>query len=94
VDQDDLAARIEKARAASGRRDPSGAAPAADADSKRSMGLGLRVGSQFVSSLAVGGLLGWGVDRWLGTAPFGLLILLLLGFVAGLIGLRKVMTGP
>lgn len=54
----------------------------------------MRVGSQFVSSLAVGGLLGWGVDRWLGTAPFGLLILLLLGFVAGLIGLRKVMTGP
>jgi ATP synthase protein I len=46
-----------------------------------------------VSALVAGGGLGWLIDRWFGTAPFGLLILLLAGFVVGLLGLRKIMSG-
>ncbi len=90
---DDLEERIAKARASTERQGSAPAAPAPDAESKRSMGVGLRVGSQFVSAIVAGGTLGWLVDRWFGTAPFGLLILLLAGFVVGLIGLRKIMSG-
>jgi ATP synthase protein I len=93
MDPDDLEERIAKARALAEQHGSVREAPASDAESKRAMGVGLRVGSQFVSALLAGGFLGWLVDRWLGTAPFGLLILLLLGFVVGLIGLKKVMSG-
>ena len=89
---DDLEERIAKARALTERQGSVRDAPASDAESKRSMGVGLRVGSQFVSAIVAGGTLGWLADRWLGTAPFGLLILLLLGFIVGLIGLKKIMS--
>ena len=89
---DDLEERIAKARALTERQGSVQDAPASDAESKRSMGVGLRVGSQFVSAIVAGGTLGWLADRWLGTAPFGLLILLLLGFIVGLIGLKKIMS--
>jgi ATP synthase protein I len=93
MSSDDLEERIAKARALSERQGSVQDAPVSDAESKRSMGIGLRVGSQFVSALLAGGFLGWLVDRWFGTAPFGLLILLLVGFVVGLIGLKKIMSG-
>jgi ATP synthase protein I len=46
-------------------------------------GLALRVGSDFTAGIIVGGLLGWGIDRSFGTTPWGLIICLALGFVAG-----------
>jgi len=46
-------------------------------------GLALRVGSDFFAGIVVGGLLGWGIDRSFGTTPWGLIICLGLGFVAG-----------
>ena len=58
------------------------------------MGAGLRAASQFVSAIIGGGLVGWGVDHFAGTRPFGLILLLLAGFVIGLIGLKRFMTGP
>lgn len=48
-----------------------------------SHGLAMRVGSDFIAGIIVGGLLGWGIDRSFGTTPWGLIICLTLGFVAG-----------
>jgi len=48
-----------------------------------SHGLALRVGSDFIAGIIVGGLLGWGIDRTFGTTPWGLIICLALGFVTG-----------
>jgi ATP synthase protein I len=93
MEPETLEERIAKARASSERRGPARQTPESDAEGNRSMGIGLRVGSQFVAALVAGGGLGWLVDRWFGTAPFGLLILLLAGFVVGLLGLRKIMSG-
>lgn len=45
--------------------------------------LALRVGSDFIAGILVGGLLGWGVDKSFGTSPWGLIIFLALGFVTG-----------
>jgi len=46
-------------------------------------GLAMRIGSDFIAGIIVGGLLGWGIDRSFGTTPWALIICLGLGFVAG-----------
>jgi ATP synthase protein I len=47
------------------------------------MGTGFRVASELFAGILVGGFIGWWIDRWFGTAPVGLLVLLLVGAVAG-----------
>ena len=42
-------------------------------------GLALRIGSDFVAGIIVGGIFGWSIDRWLGTSPWALIIFLGLG---------------
>lgn len=46
-------------------------------------GYAFRLASEFVAGILVGAGLGWGLDRLAGTSPWGLISLLLLGFVAG-----------
>lgn len=46
-------------------------------------GAALRLGSDFIAGIIVGGLLGWGIDRSFGTTPWGLIVFLSLGFVVG-----------
>jgi ATP synthase protein I len=50
---------------------------------------GLRLVSEFVAGIAAGGILGWLIDRYGGTQPFGLLIGLMFGFAAGLRNLYR-----
>lgn len=47
------------------------------------MAIAIRAVSELVVSVLVGGVIGWGLDWWLGTSPFMLLIFFLLGFAAG-----------
>jgi ATP synthase protein I len=44
---------------------------------------GLRLSSEFIAGLLVGGFLGWLIDRLTGWSPWGLIVFLLLGFAAG-----------
>jgi len=44
---------------------------------------GLRLSSELVGAVIIGAVLGWLVDRWAGTRPWGLIVLLLLGFAGG-----------
>jgi ATP synthase protein I len=37
----------------------------------------------------VGAGLGWLIDRWLGVAPWGLMIFVLLGFAAGVLNVMR-----
>lgn len=46
-------------------------------------GYAFKLASEFVAGILVGAGLGWGLDRLAGTSPWGLIGLLLLGFVAG-----------
>ena len=50
----------------------------------RAMGIAFRIATDMVAGVAVGGFLGWALDRWLGTAPILLIVFLLLGIAAGL----------
>ena len=38
------------------------------------MALGFRLSSELVAGVVVGAAIGWGVDRWLSTSPFGLIV--------------------
>jgi ATP synthase protein I len=55
---------------------------------------GRRAGGIFVSHVMAGGLLGYGVDRFLHTAPLFLLVLLFVGFGYGLYRCKKIAGGP
>ncbi|MDE2562874.1 MAG: AtpZ/AtpI family protein [Sphingomonadales bacterium] len=46
---------------------------------------GMAVGIEFVGTVLVSGFIGWAIDNWagLGTAPWAMIVLLVLGFVAG-----------
>lgn len=45
---------------------------------------GWAVGIEFVGTVLVSGFIGWTIDRWLETkVPWGLIVMLLLGFAAG-----------
>lgn len=48
-----------------------------------------RLSSEFIGGIAIGGAIGWGIDYLLGTLPFGLIIFLLLGFVAGILNVMR-----
>jgi ATP synthase protein I len=52
-------------------------------------GRGFRLASEFVAAIIVGALLGWGVDSLFGTSPWGMIILLLLGFAAGVLNVIR-----
>jgi ATP synthase protein I len=56
-------------------------------------GVGLRVGVELVSALAVAVAIGWGLDHWLHTLPLFLIVFVLLGGAAGLANVWR-MLGP
>jgi ATP synthase protein I len=58
---------------------------------------GFRLSSELVGGVLVGAGLGWLIDRLLGIAPWGFIVFLLLGFVAGVLNVMRsagVVPGP
>lgn len=53
------------------------------------MARGFRLSSELIAGVAVGALIGWGVDRLLSTSPWGLIVFFLLGFAAGVINVMR-----
>ena len=96
----DLKARLEKLSASleGKRNDPQGAAQGeSEANVTRTgqaMSLGFRVLAEFVAGVIVGGFIGWQADIWLGTTPFGLVVFLVLGTVAGFWNVYKLAATP
>ena len=50
---------------------------------------GFRLSTELVAGVLVGAGLGWLLDRWLGTTPWGLMVFLLLGFAAGVLNVMR-----
>ncbi len=50
---------------------------------------GFRLSTELVGGVLVGAGLGWLLDRWLGTTPWGLIVFLLLGFAAGVLNVMR-----
>jgi ATP synthase protein I len=53
----------------------------------------LRAASDLGAAVFVGGVLGYWLDRWLGTLPLFLILLFFAGFVAGFLNLYRSQTG-
>ncbi len=76
VDDPRLSALDERLREARGRDTHTGRG---GPDAERGYSQGNRVISALIGSLVGSALIGWLIDRWFGTAPWGLIVLLFLG---------------
>ena len=56
---------------------------------RSALSMGLRAASELVAGILVGGLIGWQLDKWLGTSPILLIIFFLLGTAAGILGVIR-----
>ena len=64
------------------------------------MGEALKLSTEMIGGVAVGGFIGWALDRWLGTAPILMVVFLILGAAAGIMNVirtaqrRQAAAGP
>ena len=88
---DDLAGRSRELEAALAARRPtrSGEEGRPATGGMAGFGQALKLSSEFIAGVAVGAGLGWLIDRVAGTSPWGLIIFLLLGFVAGVLNVLR-----
>ncbi|MGV8832366.1 MAG: AtpZ/AtpI family protein [Devosia sp.] len=56
------------------------------------MARGMRIGTEFIAAILVGAVFGYLIDLGLGTSPWGLLIMLLVGFAAGILNVTRVVA--
>ena len=74
------------------RRTKDGAETAADArasESRKGYAVAMKLSSEFVAAVIVGALLGYLLDHFAGTGPWGMIVLLLLGFCAGVLNVMR-----
>ncbi|WP_051092916.1 AtpZ/AtpI family protein [Methylobacterium sp. 77] len=82
-----LERRIEEKRPAAS----SGPLPRPGASSGASpLGQAMRLSTEFIAGVLAGGILGWLCDQFLGTKPWGLIVLLMLGFATGVYNVMRV----
>src|SRR5258708_28489622 len=85
-----LGERLARARAARpGEPAPGAGEPAL----QQGVGVGLRIGVEFVVAIVVATGLGWALDRWLGTRPWGTIVLFFLGVGVGMTSVYRAITG-
>src|SRR5216110_1860745 len=60
---------------------------------QQGMGVGFRIGIEFVVAIVVATGLGWAIDRWLGTRPWGTIVLFFLGVGAGMLSVYRAVAG-
>ncbi|AGB70242.1 MULTISPECIES: AtpZ/AtpI family protein [Rhizobium] len=58
-------------------------------ESRKGYAQAMKLSSEFIAAIIVGAVLGYVLDRFLGTTPWGMIILLLLGFCAGVLNVLR-----
>lgn len=88
---DDLERRRRELEASLATRRPEtgGGRDGAGKSSSSGYGQAFKLSSEFIAGIAVGAGLGWVIDRWAGTSPWGLIVFLLLGFGAGVLNVLR-----
>ena len=85
-----LGERIDRAQADNVRGRP---AVVGRSSLQQGLGLGFRIGVELVVAVVVATALGWAIDRWLGTRPWGIIVLFFLGVAAGMLNVYRAVTG-
>ncbi|MBP2447169.1 AtpZ/AtpI family protein [Rhizobium leguminosarum] len=57
--------------------------------SRKGYAQAMKLSSEFIAAILVGAFLGWFLDYSVGTAPWGMIVLLLLGFCAGVLNVLR-----
>jgi ATP synthase protein I len=81
---DDFDARVRKLRADARLPDPE-AEEGRPGPPRMVGGAGVQVGIELFAGVAGGALIGYGLDRWLGTWPFLFLVMFFLGAAGGML---------
>ena len=90
-DEAALSARLQRLGnrlAKTNRPSENGSGPRQTADLS-AFARGFRLSAELVAGVLVGAVIGWLLDRWLGISPWGLIVFLLLGFVAGVLNVMR-----
>jgi ATP synthase protein I len=84
--------RLNKARAAS--QGPASKPPDTTSPStSNALAFGWRVGIELVGAIVVAELIGWAIDKWLGTRPWGMVVFFFLGVAAGMLNVYRAVAG-
>ena len=81
----------ERLRAATERAKPAPAPPRSATDGS-ALAVGMRVGVELVAAMVVGLAIGWGLDRWLGTKPWMLIVFAFGGGAAGVANVGRMLA--
>jgi ATP synthase protein I len=65
--------------------------PASAGRGTRGWAQAMRLSSEFIAGILVGGGIGWAIDWAFGWSPFGLITFVLLGFAAGVLNVLRAM---
>jgi|SRR5271166_1889876 len=85
-----LGERIDKARA---QHAPRQAAVGDRSALQQGIGFGFRIGIELVVAIGLATALGWAIDHWLGTRPWGIIVLFFLGVAAGMLNVYRAVSG-
>ena len=90
-DEAQLSARLQRLgdRIASANRSPENERGPRQGIDTSAFARGFRLSTELVGGVLVGAGLGWLIDRWLGSTPWGLIVFLLLGFAAGVLNVMR-----
>ena len=83
--------RLDKARAAG--QGPLGKTPDVQPSTGNALALGWRVGIELVGAIVVAVFIGWAIDKWLGTRPWGMVVFFFLGVAAGMLNVYRAVMG-
>lgn len=87
---EDLDARLRAARA---RENVEVQGKPRGGSASTGMGLGFRIAVELVAGVAVGTLIGYGLDGWLGTRPWLMVVFFFLGAAAGVMNVYRAAKG-
>ncbi len=93
-DESDLSARLRRLETQlEGKRPkaaPTGPARAGTPGGSAQLGQAMRLSTEFIAGVIAGGILGYLFDHLFGTKPWGMIVLLMLGFVTGIYNVMRV----
>ncbi len=90
-DLDDLGARLNQARKEP--IDPTRIEKDNNNEKGNALSLAFRVGVELISAVAIGTAIGWGLDKWLDTRPWLMLVFIILGGAAGVMNVYRMASG-
>ena len=88
---DNLDARLRVARDQAERK--SGKRAPDNASSSPLVGMAMRAGVELVAGVGVGTAAGYGLDKWLDTSPWLLIVFFLVGAAAGMLNAYRAVSG-